>query len=186
MAFTAGMLLSITSGTQASGGHKRYNTALEAGRAGGEIAREMVDARGAPDISALLDAWALPAEAIVTAAPGGDCLRAKFINATNVWSADCSATLVIDPADVTTFDMTFDLGDPLDPPNNYSIYAKIIDTVNGNSGGLSELVANPGVVASHTGEITTMSLPFLYTIEVLAQNAANPLERARLSLLYQF
>jgi hypothetical protein len=54
----------------------------------------------------------------------------------------------------------------------------------GNSGG-DEGLLKGGVVHS-TGEINVASIPFLYTIEVDAQNQTNPAERAKLSILYQY
>lgn len=42
-----------------------------------------------------------------------------------------------------------------------------------------------GVVATNTGEVTVKSVPYLYTIERDAENAANPTESAKLSVMYQ-
>jgi hypothetical protein len=42
------------------------------------------------------------------------------------------------------------------------------------------------VVDSNSGEIRVMSYPYLYTIEVDAENTANPSERAKFSILYQY
>jgi len=43
-----------------------------------------------------------------------------------------------------------------------------------------------GVVSSGSGEITVVSIPYLYTVEVNAENRDNPSERAKLSVLYQY
>jgi hypothetical protein len=43
-----------------------------------------------------------------------------------------------------------------------------------------------GVVSANTGEVTVVSRPYLYTIEVDAENQVNPSERAKLSILYQY
>jgi hypothetical protein len=42
------------------------------------------------------------------------------------------------------------------------------------------------VVLSGQGEVTVVSMPYLYSVEVLAQSDANPSERARVSLLYEY
>jgi hypothetical protein len=60
-----------------------------------------------------------------------------------------------------------------------------VDTVEGNSAGDEGLINNR-VVDSNSGEIRVMSYPYLYTIEVDAENAANPFERAKFSVLYLY
>jgi hypothetical protein len=83
----------------------------------------------------------------------------------------------------TSYDLQFDLSASLDPP--YTVYSKIVDTVEGNSGGDTGLMKS-GVVNSNPGEVTVMSIPYLYTIELDAQRSGNPSERAKLSVLYQY
>ena len=77
--------------------------------------------------------------------------------------------------------MKFDLG----TTTTYRVYAKIVDTVEGNSGGDEGLVKG-GVVLSSTGEVSVLSIPYLYTIELDAENPANPYERAKFSIIYQY
>jgi len=67
----------------------------------------------------------------------------------------------------------------------YTVYVKIVGTVEGNSGG-DEGLMNKGVVSGTSGEITSMSYPYLYAIEIDAENSANRAERAKLSVLYQY
>jgi len=71
------------------------------------------------------------------------------------------------------------------PYPTYRVYAKIVDTVEGNTGGEEGLLGK-GVVYAGSGEISVMKIPYLYTIEVDAENATNPSERAKLSILYQY
>ena len=73
--------------------------------------------------------------------------------------------------------MTFVLG-------SYTVFGKIIDTAVGNSGGDEGLLTKGVVNAS--GEITPMSIPYLYTIEIDAEATVNPSKRAKLSILYQY
>ena len=67
----------------------------------------------------------------------------------------------------------------------YRVYSKIVDTVDGNSGA-DEGLLKTAVVNSGSGEVTVVSVPYLYTIEVLSQATANPTERSKLSVLYQY
>lgn len=172
LAIMAGLIYMITAGTQISGIQKRYKTALEAGVGGAGVAYEYISRRGA-------------ASALYTFSPGvtEQCRTLKLNQRTNNWGA-CPAnanSIAINPGDNTTYDWTFDLG--TDP--TYRVYAKIVDTIDGNSGG-DEGLLKSGVVSSGTGEVTVVSMPYLYTIEIDAQNAANPAERAKLSILYQY
>jgi len=186
LAFTAALIFMVTTGAQVTGGQKRFETALEAGKGGLDVMEQMVEARGDPNIP--LTNFALPAE-FSTAI---NCLAEKLnkptynTDGTLNWNPLCETSLAIDSTDNTTYDMFFDLGEnPLDPATLYSVYAKIVDTVDGNSGPSSGLVKT-GVVLTNSGEVTVMSVPYLYTVELLAQNNLNPVERARLSTLHLY
>lgn len=179
LATMAGLIYMVTSGTQISGIQKRYNTALEAGLGGVDVAYQVIGARGNPNIPSISFNFS---SAFTT-----QCMADKLNTTTSAanW-ADCTnytqaSSLIIDPTDPDTYDVTFDIG----AAPVYTAYAKIVDTVEGNSGG-DESLLKSGVVNSNSGEITVMSIPYLYTIEVDAQNAANPAERAKLSVLYQY
>jgi hypothetical protein len=182
LAIITGLIYMITSTTQISGMQKRYRTALEAGMGGADVTFRLLALRGDPDLDM---GTAIGYYRTISDA----CLTAKLnsnTSATN-WAACGSyanaTTMVIDPADQTTYDFRFDLGSA--PYPTYTGYAKIVDTVEGNSGGDEGLLKH-GVVSSGSGEITVVSIPYLYTIEVDAENAANPSERAKLSILYQY
>ncbi len=108
--------------------------------------------------------------------------RATFLaDGTLNWDATCDATVAIDPAVPTSYDMTFTLG----AGPSYNVFAKIADTVSGNSADESGLDI-PGVVLSNPGVISVKSFPFLYTVECLAVDAVNALERGRVSVLHQY
>ena len=185
LAFTAATIYSVTTGSQMTGAQQRYQTAVDASRAGGDIMQKVLDDRNTLDLPVSVNVLA---EGRVPAAIAGfatDCLDAKLNNDGNLWDAACNANPLIDTVNANTYDLTFDLGSGtiLDPV--YNVYGKVVDTVDGNSAANLGLT-KPGVVLSNTGEITPMSLPFLYTVEVLAENSVNLTERARLSFLYQF
>jgi hypothetical protein len=177
LAVMAALVYMLTSGTQISGMQKRYRTALEAGVGGADVTFQLITARGDPGIP--LDNFSITALSV----GGYDCLTEKLNTSTAAWNPVCSSSLVIDPTDPATYDMSFELGTPGFP--TYKIHTKIVDTVEGNSGGDFGLTKT-AVVETGQGEITPMSIPYLYTIEIDSQNVANPTERAKYSILYQF
>ncbi len=187
LAFTATLLYMVTTGAQMTGGQKRYDTARRCAEAGVDVIRQVIDARGDPGVPFPAGmVFSLPSENV----GGVDCLDNKLNNTTFQadgvtlnWNPNCDANININPALVTSYDMSFNCGNA--PNALYNVYAKIVDTVNGNSGPNTGLVKT-GVVVTNSGEIAVQNLPYLYTIEVLALNSANGNERARLSVLHQF
>jgi hypothetical protein len=213
LAIMAGLIYMVTSGTQISGMEKRYKTALEAAKGGTDVAHQVINLKvSESDISNFMaalggaittstsnacvianSAYTLPDGTTCGAHSIVDCLAADWPDAnrrglcvklklpTECWSG-CDSSLTINPppaGDNSTYDMRFNLG-------NYRAHAKIVDTVWGNSSPSTEdLGGGKGVVDSGT-EISTVHVPFLYTIEVDAQNPTNPAERAKLSVMYQF
>jgi len=178
LAIMAALVYMLTASTQVSGIQKRYKTALEAGKGGVDVTFRLISARGNPNIPGL-------SSFNITASDVGaghtDCLTQKLNSPTSVWPVECSSTVSINPNDQSTYDMSFDLG----ITNTYRVYSKIVDTVNGNSGGDFGLIKS-GVTGANSGEITVMSVPYLYSIEVDAENRDNPQERAKYSVLYEY
>ncbi len=177
LAIMAGLVYMLISGTQISGMQKRYRTAQEAGLGGADITYQLIAARGNPNIG--LTGFALPALNV----SGVNCLTEKLNTATNNpdgtlrWNVLCSNTTNIDPSVASSYDMTFQLG-------AYTVFSKIVDTIEGNSGGDEGLLK--GGVVSSSGEITVVSRPYLYTIEVNTENMNNRAERSKYSILYQY
>ena len=106
---------------------------------------------------------------------------------TSNWTG-CDSSLTINPAVNTSYDVQFDFvgKNPFIPANStYRVYAKIVDTVSGNSApGGGNLKAGGGVV--DPGATRMQPIPYIYAIEIDAENPANPAERAKLSVLYQY
>ncbi len=202
LAIMAGLIYMVTSGTQISGMEKRYKTALEAAKGGNDVALQIINLKASETeistlVGNLVGAITTPASCVVdataTVLPDGttcndhiaDCntmtypgLCVKLKLPTYCWSG-CNSFLTIDQTDDTTYDFRFNLG-------IYRAHAKIVDTVWGNSSPSTEdLGGGQGVVESGS-EIIAVHVPFLYTIEVDAQNPANSAERAKLSVMYQF
>ena len=211
LAIMAGLIYMITTGTQVSGMQKRYKTALEAGVGGSDITYYFIGLRGEPSsTSSSLSALSTVSPALTTS---GSCtgtnrdgiaftgFAAKLNTPSTSWSSACNTdsfaitpNITCSPTTCTngvpgsssstcTYDLRLDLG--ASPYPTYRVYAKIVDTVEGNSGGEEGLLGK-GVVYAGSGEISVMKIPYLYTIEVDAENAANPSERAKLSILYQY
>jgi hypothetical protein len=195
LAVMAGLIYMITSGTQVSGLQKRYKTALEAGFGGAEFTYQFVALRGDTTdttsfISDLTNA-SIPSTITTPAGCTGTDLSgvsytgwaAKLNTPTTSWSSACDSTMSISPGTATSYDMSYDLGSS--PYPTYRIFAKIVDTVEGNSAPTTGL-GGEGVVSSSSSEVTVMSMPYLYTIEMDAENKDNPSERAKLSILYEY
>jgi hypothetical protein len=199
LAIMAGLIYMITSSTQISGMQKRYETAREAAKGGADVTYQLIGLRGdTSKTSTLLSELSAISPAITTSSSctgtniegiSFSGLAAKFNTPTTSWSLACggdSMSIIPPPPsgpDNTTYDMRFDLG--TSPYPTYRVYAKIVDTVEGNSGS-DEGLLGQGVVASGSGEVTVVSIPYLYTIEIDSEGLSNPSERAKLSILYQY
>ena len=204
---TAGLLYIITSGTQISGMQKRYKTALEAGGGGADLTYQFVAFRGDllttnAFLAELNTSLILSAVTTLAGCSGTNMdgttftgLAAKLNASSSTWSADCKdivttspyyPSFIINPGNPKTYDFTFDLADALNPAAEYRVFSKIVDTVEGNSGPDTGALVSKGVVGSAGAEIIVVHKPFLYTVEIDSQNSTNPMERARLSILYQY
>lgn len=155
-----------------AGMEKQYKTAYEAALGGTDISFNIIAGRGVPQVDNIA----------VTTAVDNVCLQDKMTRPTAFWHGTCDNSIVINPR-AGAFDFSFDLGTA---PNQYRVYAKIVDTVQGNSAASAGLVTANSVANSGTGEVQVFQMPFLYTIEILSERANNPAERSRLSVLYQY
>jgi hypothetical protein len=163
LVMTLAMLMMVSRGSYISGQQKRYRTAVEAGRGGVESMLQLIKSRGVAAGYMQVDNQAN--------------LDKKLITPTTAWVGLDNA-IEIDPAVSTTYDMRVDLG-------AYRVYSKIVDTVQGNSGASEELLKT-GVVNTSSGEVVVVSIPYLYTVEVLSQSQTNATERSKFSVLYQY
>lgn len=193
LALMTTLIYLITTGTRISGLQKRYKTALEAGKGGADLFYQVIALRGesSGQTSFLnaINAYNLNSSVTNSNACSGTSggstyygIQAKMMTSSTTWSSGCYPdSLTINPSDPNSYDMKSDLG--TNP--KYTVYAKIVAASDGNSGGDLGL-RNKGVVSANTGEVTVMSIPYLYAVEVVSENAANPDERAKLSILYQY
>lgn len=185
------LIYMITTGTQVSGLQKRYMTALEAGVGGSDIFYQLIALRAETGstnaFTANLSSFNLnPALTTSNACTGllsaatYTGLAAKLMTPSTSW-VNCDRSLAIDPAVPTTYDMKIELG----TATKYSVYAKIVATTEGNTGGDEDLMSNP-VVNANTGEVAVVPRPYMYAIEAVSENSANRDERAKLSIVYQY
>jgi len=168
LAMTLAMLIMVSRGSYVSGQQRRFRTAVEAGRGGMEAMFQLISNRGNTDPT------------LYTMLRPTDLQANKLVLPTDNWVGlnILSTSSAIDPGDNQSYDVTVTLG-------MYMVYTKIVDTVDGNSGA-DEGLLKTGVVNSGSGEVTVVSVPYLYTIEVLSQSTSNPTERSKLSVLYQY
>lgn len=178
LAIVSALLYMITEETIMSGAHRFFRTAEEASVGGTEMVGELIENRGS--LSADIQTNLSP---VIT---GDTCFMEKINLSKTDWTAACSPpemSLSIDASNPLTFDMNFDLG-------NFRVFTKIVDTAEGNSdtGGLvtSGELGGEGVVASNTGIMNPPHTPYLYRIEVQAEDRTNPRERSRVSAQYAY
>jgi hypothetical protein len=185
LAIMAALIYMITVSTQVSGIQKRYRTALEAGKGGASVAFQTIGAGGDPNLG--LTNFTIPSLNV----GGTNCFAAKLNTATADWPKDgggndiCSASFSIDPTQSSSYDWSFQLGSlPA-----YNVYAKIVDTVNGNSSRSVDAgvtLLKSGVVNANAGEVPVKSYPYIYTIEIQSVNSGNTAEKADYSVLYEY
>lgn len=178
------LLFMLTQGTKSSGAYRFFRTAEEASQGGTEVAVEFIKSSGTP-VPGLLNT------AVATTA--SNCLQDKLNIAGGAtfppaaWANCTTAGMDLSFNPWRNADLQFD------PPTlpglpQYTVFVKIIDTVAGNTD-QSNIVANGnlgglGVVTSNSGIISPPHNPYLYRVEVQAQNKNNPLERSRYSGLF--
>ena len=211
LAFVSAMLFMITQGTRLSGAYRVFKSAEDASFGGTEIVQDYMSGKGDlyfpllmpvnPDFRCVCDTnsdgnvttndnheWKISTNTDM----GRSCRCDKIcsshfdsVGASN-WTVCAADDSSLDPTAIP--DLQFTLGVA---PNVFDVFAKIVDTVEGNSdmGGLvtgGGSLGGGGVVASNTGLINPPQSPYLYRIEVQAQAAVNVRERSRLSILYAY
>jgi len=187
------LLYMVIQGTRFSGFYKRYETAREAALGGAELGADLILDRGALSTGLLLVSTTSGSFTLCDCGDPDDpddnkdgaglgartCLCDKLCDATADWPA-CSDTL--NPMDSP--DLEFEL---TGINTVYLVSAKIVDTIRGNSDLSGESLGGSGVVSSTSSIITAPPMPYLYRVEINAQDTTGDLkERARFSALYAF
>jgi hypothetical protein len=176
--------------TKMSASQKTYRNAIEASYGGTEmLTKEFIPRLAnystgiAPLMATFAGNGALPQMGLAvnrTLVTGGETLKVKLNTATASWPTAVSKT----PDAKVLPDFNFTLKG--DQGSNFNVYAKIIDTVPGNSDttGVDFLDSGQGVAGTGSG-IAPKHNPSLYTIEVQGERA-NAKEKAKLSVLYAY
>lgn len=189
------LLYMVTSGIQNSGANKRYKTVLEASYGGANIMMK--------DLIPLImqNSGALPAtfaSAIQNAYQNQNvnvgaavvwpanmtqwqtCMQQKLATAPP-WPACGLSSSTLNP----TSSPDFQLNLPGTSGATFTVYSKIVDTVQGNTDTSGVNLQGSGVTES-SSYITPQHNPYIYRIEVQAERQQNPLEKSELSVLYGY
>ncbi|QWV96042.1 pilus assembly PilX N-terminal domain-containing protein [Geomonas nitrogeniifigens] len=170
--------------TKVSGSQKNYRNALEASYGGTElVTREFIPklfSNYSTGIGPLLTAYGSGGIGDIGLVVGSG-LKTKLANATADWG---SLSKTSNAKDVP--DLQFTLRG-LSANTNFKIYAKVVDTIPGNSDptGVDYLDSGAGVAGVGSG-IAPKHNPALYSIEVQGERASTPKEKALLSVLYAY
>ena len=177
-----GLMFMVMQSTSISGATKRYHTALDATYGGSEVIIKDI-------VPIVLKNYSSPS--LVASVQGNfsgidlsvattqTCLQAKLVKPTRNWPASCSQDL---PAKRQP-DLTFKLQGTSSNP--YTVYAKIIDTVKGNSS-ISGIELEGAGVAENSTIINPMHIPYIYRVEVQGEHTQASKEKAQLSVVYAY
>ena len=214
LAFVGAMLFMVTQGTLLSGAYKVYKSAEDASFGGTGIIHDYMLGRGdlsLPGLTLQLGSLSTGVTGLCACdqnndgditsndnldkaltPPASSCRCDKIcsghlnsITAANNWGSTCTSS------DDTSMDPTKNSDLQLTLGGGFTVFGKIVDTVEGNSdiGGLvtgGGRLGGGGVVASNTGLVNPPQTPYLYRIEAQAQKTSNPSEKSRLSILYAY
>lgn len=175
-----GLLYMLGQGVLMSASQKRYRTALEASYGGAEVVLKDV----VPMVFQGYSSSQLSSQfagVSMQFGSGNACLKQKLNLPTSQWSGSCSSTINAKSASDISF--TLQATGPSSAP--YTVYAKIVDTLKGNTD-TSGLQLEGAGVAEAAAVITPQHFPFVYRLEVQAERSMNAVERANVSVLYAY
>lgn len=208
LATISALVYLMTQGTMMSGYQKRYETSLEGAKGGVDIVTKEIipQAIGQVSASALSTLESTLKNTYNVSSPfpltlnfpfaTSSCLLTKLTKttlelSTNNWtaagcSADMVSTYLKNPTTGAVIsDVSFVLPGPT-TQQNFVVYAKIVDTVSGNTSTSGLDLQGGGVVESGSGMVSPKQVPYMYRIEVQAERQNNPDEHSNLSVLYGY
>jgi hypothetical protein len=208
LATVSALLYLVTQGTMMSGYEKRYQTSLEAAKGGLDLSTKEVVAKtiasayldlmegGNTNLTAMKTSLQADYSEISLAFPPQTttaCLRNKLLLLTKNLSVDnwpdCSAdnySMEFKKSDGTNIsDMTFQFAGPT-AAQDFTVYAKIVDTTPGNSDTSGLDLQGQGVVESGSGLVAPKQVPYMYRMEMQAERVTNPDERSNLSVIFAY
>lgn len=185
LAMVAALMIMVQSGIWSSGSQKRYHTALEASYGALDIVTKDIIPRAVGNIAGTSLSSLGNYSGLINAQTTDACFTTKLttLNIGTSWSAACTINNLLTAT--ANPDIVFRFQFPALQPN-IDVFAKIVDTVPGNSSTSGVQLEGDGVVSSGSGVVTPQHLPYMYRIEIQGQNAANPRENAQLSVLYAY
>lgn len=191
----------ITQNITHTGINKRYRTAIEASYGGTDIImKEMVPfilqhfntASLETDIETQFSGISPSVDPTTVPDPNTgatiSCLQNKLSFSTAQWNAACNQ----DMAAKTTPDIKFEL--PATGGQPFAVYAKIVDTVIGNTD-MSGLSLEGSGVGQQNSVVTPQHIPNMYRLEIQAEKGSNEfiaqatgtvVEKGALSVLYAY
>ncbi|MGB9712752.1 MAG: pilus assembly protein PilX [Dissulfurimicrobium sp.] len=179
-----GLLVMVQSGIWSSGSQKRYQTALEASYGILDIMTKDVIPRAISNTAGASLSSLGNYGGLLNAQASDACFTAKLttLNTGTNWNT-CGLGNLLNPT--TNPDLAFRFQFPASQPD-ITVFAKIVDTVPGNSSQSDVQLEGEGVATSGGGVVVPQHLPYMYRIEIQGQNAVNPRENAQLSVLYAY
>ncbi len=177
------LLYMVLQQTKMSGAHKRYKSSLEAAHGGVQlITKELFPLMFGAE-SDLTTTIKNDFTSIGLDLASNNCLQQKLLSVPSGWTACGVNSTTDDPK--TDWDMTFRLQGTNGP--GFNVFAKIVDTQPGNTdpSGFDLLDSGAGVTGSSSG-VSPKHMPALYRVETQGESAANPKEKALLSVLYAY
>ncbi|HBE44066.1 MAG TPA: hypothetical protein DDW17_01100 [Deltaproteobacteria bacterium] len=173
----------VFKGTQVSGLQKKYQTAKEASFGGLDVmTKEIISSTiGGTSLSSIIAGYTVTTTALVNQIVTDACFTSKLTTETSSWPTGCDST--VDAK--TSSDIRFTLSG-VAPASPYDVYAKIVDTVVGNSNTSGIVLEGMGTAESTSGMITSQHFPYVYRIEIQGEKQANPNERSILTVLYGY
>lgn len=184
LGIVAGLMQMLLLETRVSGSQKAYRNALEASYGGTElITREFIPrlfANYSTSINPLLNDYGAGGLGDINLVVNKAALGTKLAKATEEWG---SLSKTVNAKDMP--DLQFTLRGLSN--SDFKVYAKVVDTVPGNSDptGVDYLDAGVGVAGIGSG-IAPKHNPALYSLEVQGERATSPKEKAILSVLYAY
>ncbi|MGQ9812782.1 MAG: hypothetical protein ACUVQ2_05210 [Dissulfurimicrobium sp.] len=179
-----GLFMMLKGGIWSSGSQKRYKTALEASYGVLDIVTRDVIPKAIGNTATSLSSLG-NYSGLLKARTTDACFTDKLTksNTGANWSADCILNSLLIPT--ANADMVFHFQFP-EPQSAIDVFAKIVDTVPGNSSTSGVQLEGQGVASSGSGVVPPQHLPYMYRIEIQGQNTVNPMENAQLSVLYAY
>lgn len=172
----------ISQNIKMTGENKRYKTAIEASYGGTDIImKEIVPQilKNFGSASLVNDLQTTYSMITLSVQTSQTCLQDKLTKGTANWSNTCNQLLNPKAAPDMSFLLQATGGQP------YAIYAKVVDTIFGNSD-TSGLQLEGAGVAETLSVITPQHVPYVYRVEIQAEKERNATEQANMSVLYAY